>query len=280
MGNVAVLAREGLDDPHARDVLGQRGRDEPESLADRRVRAGGVDAEEDRAHAHDRDHGEGREGQPPVEDEEQDRRADERQRALDECGDAVGDELVERFDVIRQAADDHAGPVALEEAQREALEVAEELDPEVGKDALADPAGQVGLHVAHAPVRESREQEGADDHPERAEIVVRDAVVDRVLGQKRRGESRCGRQQQREDRKNRSRPIRRGQAAERCEPPARPAPRPVLDLCAALHRQVAPGLPDPHCTRPFTCSRARPHPGGGEVHPPPAVSVSLKSARV
>ena len=35
--------------------------------------------------------------------------------------DAVGDELVERLDVVRHAADDHAGAVALVEAEREPL---------------------------------------------------------------------------------------------------------------------------------------------------------------
>ena len=47
----------------------------------------------------------------------------ERQRVLDEARDAVGDELVDRLDVVRQPADDHAGAVALVEAEREPLQV-------------------------------------------------------------------------------------------------------------------------------------------------------------
>ena len=56
------------------------------------------------------------------------------ERVLDERRDAVGDELVERLDVVREPADDHAGAVALVEAEREPLQVAEELVAQVGED--------------------------------------------------------------------------------------------------------------------------------------------------
>ena len=56
------------------------------------------------------------------------------QRVLDEARDAVGDELVERLDVVREPADDDAGAVALVEAEREPLEVAEEPVAQVGED--------------------------------------------------------------------------------------------------------------------------------------------------
>ena len=62
--------------------------------------------------------------------------------------DAVGDELVERLDVVRQAADDHAGAVPLVEAERQPLQVAEEVVAQVGEHPLARPAGEVGLRVA------------------------------------------------------------------------------------------------------------------------------------
>ena len=80
--------------------------------------------------------------------------------------DAVGDELVERLDVVRQPADDHAGAVPLVEAERQPLEVLEELRPQVGEHPLADPAGQVGLRVGHSPVREPGDEEQSDDQVE------------------------------------------------------------------------------------------------------------------
>ena len=45
-----------------------------------------------------------RERQAPVEDEEDDRRPEERERALDERRDTVGDELVDRLDVVGEPA--------------------------------------------------------------------------------------------------------------------------------------------------------------------------------
>ena len=60
------LARERLHDAHTRDVLCERRRDEAEPLPHRGVRARRVDAKQDSPDAHDRDHGECRQREPPV----------------------------------------------------------------------------------------------------------------------------------------------------------------------------------------------------------------------
>ena len=133
-----VLARERLDDAHAGDVLGERRRHEAEPLAHVRGRRApsclrknavadaisGITASVASASRQSRK-------------KRIDRRADQRQRVLDERRDAVGDELVERLDVVREPADDHARAVALVEAERQPLQVAEELVPQVGEDPLA-----------------------------------------------------------------------------------------------------------------------------------------------
>ena len=111
-----------------------------------------------------------------------DGRADEHQRVLDEARDAVGDELVERLDVVREPADDHAGAVALVEAEREPLQVAEELVAQVGEDPLARPAGEVRLRVARDPVRAApAATKTTTTSTSRAVVVRADAVVDREL---------------------------------------------------------------------------------------------------
>ena len=162
----ALLADERLHHPHARDVLGERRGDEPEPLPHLCVGARRARAEEQRRDAHERDHRERGEREPPVEDEQEDGRADERERALRERRDAVGDELVDRLDVVRHPADQHAGAVPLVEAEREPLQMPEELLAQVGEDPLADPAGHVRLDVRHAPVREPGDEEDPDDEPE------------------------------------------------------------------------------------------------------------------
>ena len=77
---------------------------------------------------------------------------------------AVGDELVERLDVVRDPADQHAGAVALVEAEREPLQVAEEVVAQVGEHPLARPAGEVRLRVGEDEP-ERRDGDERDDEP-------------------------------------------------------------------------------------------------------------------
>ena len=171
---VRPLAPERLDDAHATDVLGERRRDEAEPLPNCAVGAGRADAEERRCDQHQRQHGQRREREPPVEEEEDDRRAEQEERALDERRHAVGYELVERLDVVRQPADDHARAVALVEAEREPLQVPEELVSEVGQDPLARPAGEVRLRRARSEVQHSRHNEEHDDDRQDVQVVLLD----------------------------------------------------------------------------------------------------------
>ena len=84
----------------------------------------------------------------------------EHEGVLDEARDAVRDELVERLDVVRDPADDRARAVALVVAEREPLEVPEELDAQVGERTLADPAREVGLRGGE----DERGDAGGDEH--------------------------------------------------------------------------------------------------------------------
>ena len=200
------------------------------------------------ADAHRRDHGQRREREPPVEEEEKHGGADQRQRVPDQAGDAVGDELVECLDVVRQPADDHARSGSLVVAEREPLEVPEELRPQVGEHPLPDPARQVGLRVGHSPVREPGDQERGDDEVEMSAVVRVDRVVEGVLREQRRRERGHRRGQQRDQREDRPPPVGRCEPVQRPEPPPRLRPRPVAHLRIALLEQMAPGLVDPHAT--------------------------------
>ncbi len=143
------LARERLHDAHAGDVLRERRRDEPEPLAHARgTRASSVSGSSTVATAMS-----GRTTSVASASRQSRTKSitiepTSDQRVLDERGDAVGDELVERLDVVRDPADDHAGAVALVEAEREPLQVAEEPVAQVGEDPLADPAGEVRLRAS------------------------------------------------------------------------------------------------------------------------------------
>ncbi len=169
---VRGLAVEGLHDAHAGDVLGEGGRDEAEPLADGAVGACGDDAEERRRDRHEREDCERGECEPPVEGEEDRGGADEDERVLEEARDAVRDELVERLDVVRETADQDARAIALVEAEREPLQVAEELVAQVGEDALAGPAREVRLCAAHYPAENAGGDEDEHDLDEPPVVVA------------------------------------------------------------------------------------------------------------
>ena len=123
---------------------------------------------------------------------------------------AVGDELVERLHVVGHPRDQHARLAARVEADRERLQVREELDAQV----LQRPAGRPSPRgrsarrtrpSRRAPRRRRRRRPG-----QRAGVARHDAVVDRELGQRRRRERRGGRRDQRDEHEDRAR---RGRAA-------------------------------------------------------------------
>ena len=225
-----------------------------ESLSHALVRTVRARAEPARREGHEREDEERREGEAPVEQEQNDDRSDEDERVLHEARDAVRDELVERLDVVRDPADDRAGPVALVVAERQALEVAEELDPEIGKRPLADPAGEVRLSAGQDEGRDACRDEGDDDERERVEIAGLDAVVDGELGQVRREQGDARVRDERDDGESRSRPVRACEAEEHADSPARLPPGPVLDLRAPLVGEMASELPDLHPAT--TCCRS------------------------
>ena len=244
----ALLAHERLHHPHAGDVLGERRGHEPESLAHRRSRHGrsasgrarvamimnGITASVARASrgsSTSRRNG----------------RAAEHERALRERRDAVGDELVDRLDVVRHPADQDACPVPLVEAERESLQVAEELLAQVREDPLADPAGHVRLDVGHAPVRQPGERRRGHDDDELGARRVVDRVVERVLREERRGQRGRCRGEEREDGEEgaeavrlRQPPERRRAAAASCSTTSR---RPLRRRAAS---DDAAGLVDAH----------------------------------
>ena len=209
---VVGIAIELLDHAHAGEVLGERRRDVGEPLAHHAVRTRRADAEDDRRRRHRREHDEDREREPPVEQHERHGGADQDQGVAQRRRDAVGDELLERVDVVRQARDDATRALALEVAELEALDVGEQVDAQVGEHAAADPRRRVRLHRHRRPADQHGEDERADPERERRAIVhqpvVRvDAAVDRPLGERRPGEVRADADEQAHDARDRAQAI-------------------------------------------------------------------------
>ena len=240
------LARERLHDSHARDVLGERGGHEPETLSDAPVRAIRAHPKPRCRSAHQRQHEERREREAPVEEEEDDRGADQDEAVLDEARETVGDQLVERLDVVGDPAHDRARSIALEEAERKSLQVAEQPDAEIRERSLADPAGEVGLEAREHEGRDPRGDERDDDDGQCAEIPGGDPVVDGDLREVRRQERDDGVGDERDDCDRRAAPIGTGKSHENAEPPPRLPPGPVVDPGGPIVGEVASRLPDLH----------------------------------
>ena len=148
---VARLLGEGPHDADARQRLLQVGGDGADRLACAPVGVGAGDPEGERPDRHHREDEEGQQRELGVEEEQDHHGSDERQRGLEERHDGVGDQRVERLDVVGHARDQQPGGAALVEADRHLLEVAEDLQAQVGQRALPDPADEVGLRVRRAP---------------------------------------------------------------------------------------------------------------------------------
>ena len=186
----------------------------------------------------DREDRVGDQGELGVEREQDHGGADQRQRRPEQRDDPVRDQRVERLDVVGEPRDEHAGALARVEADRHALQVREELDPEVLQRPLADPADQVGLRVGRAPIHQRRDEERDDDPRQRRQIARHDPLVDRQRGQRRGRQRRGGREHQRDEHQRDAPAVR----AEQHDEAAQLAPAAGRGAPAA-HEVVAPRAP-------------------------------------
>ena len=158
------LLGEAAHDAHTREALLEVAGDRSDRVARAPEGAGRDDAEPQRAGEQQRQDEEGQQRELDVEVDQDPDGADQGQPGLEQRDDGIGDEAVERLDVVGDARDQHPGGAALVEADRQRLQVLEDLHPQVGERALADPADEVGLQVGHQPHQQRRDQEGDHDH--------------------------------------------------------------------------------------------------------------------
>ncbi len=171
--HVVALAVVGGHDADAVEALGQVGQHVGDPVADPVVAALGGPLEPDRGADQRRDdqhHGD--EGQQHVGGEQDDGDDHHGQRLDGQLGEAVLQELLEVLDVAGHAAHDHAGLLLGEEAEREALEVGEDLDPEVVHDPGGQPAGHLHLEPLGQRGDDDEHQVGDGHGHDDAEVEV------------------------------------------------------------------------------------------------------------
>ncbi len=173
---LARLAREGLDDAHAGDVLlgvgGQFG-DALLGLLDRRARAAAVAVGD---HHHERRRGERDQAQPRVDHDHHDAREHDREHELQDEHEAVAEEEAHGRQVDGGPAHQLAGLLVVEEAELQALQLAVEALAQVVLDAKRDAPGDHPPPVGETPAREHDADDRQRVHQQRV-TVVRDRFV-------------------------------------------------------------------------------------------------------
>ena len=144
-----------------------------ETLPDPRGRRGSSAAapRTSRSRRHERDHRERREGEPPVEEEQDAVVPTSGNVFCTSRRHALRHELVERLDVVRQPADDHAGAVALVVPEREVPEMPEEPVPESARTRSPVQPVKYVWTAALPRVGEPDGDEGRDDPAEPLQVV-------------------------------------------------------------------------------------------------------------
>ena len=154
-----LLLHEHLDDADARDRLldvGVQPGDLPANLAE--CGANAV-PELPRAEDDDREQRKYDESQPPVEAQHHDDDAENEESVAEQAYEHRGEELVDRGDVVRRARDEASDRSPIEERDREAEDVREDLAAHVVHDALARVLEQVDLDDAEQEPHDERERE-------------------------------------------------------------------------------------------------------------------------
>src|SRR4029450_8789179 len=111
-------------------------------------------------------------------------------------------------------------------AEREALEMPEEVDAEVRERPFADPAREIGLGAREDERRDARDEERDHDHRQTLEIARLDALVDGELRGGRRKERDARVRDERDDRQGRAAGVRPRQTKQYPQAAARLPPRP------------------------------------------------------
>jgi hypothetical protein len=122
--------------------------------------------------------------------------------------DPGGKQFVQRLHIGGDPGHQPPNRVAVEEGYRQPLQVAEDLQPEVGHHPLAHPGGEIGLGVIEQERKHQRAQKQERKPAQEPDIPRRHGDVEGPLGQQRSDQGQGRRRQQEQYCQGRQPPVR------------------------------------------------------------------------
>src|SRR5919198_298928 len=180
-----ALAPERLHDAHARKTLLQRCQGLGDTVANRAVGAPGAVVEAPAREDEDRERDERDRRQRGRENDQGGDRQRDLQRAAGDLDERLADELRQRLDVGRQPRDQHPGALALEEAERQGLQLVECGRPQRTQEPLACSRRQEDLRTYDQRLRQGEGEERDRGGIQRRAVVLLDACVHGVADERR-----------------------------------------------------------------------------------------------
>jgi hypothetical protein len=185
---LVALATEQLHDAHPGDSLVEEGVDARDARSDLAVALAYPDPKEVRREHHQRNYREAGERQSPVDPQHRRADRDEREQIAESRDDARREQLIERFDVRSHARDQSADRIAIEEVDRQSLQVRKQLAPQVAHHALPEERGEDRLAVRARKVRDEGQRKQNHRPTDERDVVRRNCDVDHFSRQQRTDE--------------------------------------------------------------------------------------------
>ena len=187
-GALAVLLGEGLDRADGVDGFLGCSRDIGHAVLGGAGQAADAPADHhDRDH-HQRHHDQDEAGEPGVGHHQEGEAAHDQEHVAQRLGDAGADHGLDDAGVGGQARQHLARAGHLEEAGRQMEDVAVDVAPQVGDDALAQPGDQIGAQVGRDRQGHDDDADSLDRVVERAGVAFGKAAVDQIAQADAQGE--------------------------------------------------------------------------------------------
>ena len=191
-----LVAAEGLDHPLAADGLLHHPIEVAQTTLQVAEAAAGVAGDEIGEPEHDRHHHHRRQRQPVVQQEHGHQDAGQRQHAGQQHHHVQRDGGVDGFDIVGQAAHQLAGGIGVEEAQRQRLQVAEQVAAQRLERPLRDTRHQPARHGVGQVARQVDGQHRDGENRQLRRVFGADGVVDGPAHQVGSQQPQAGRENQ------------------------------------------------------------------------------------